>query len=428
MSHTQKGTLWAMGLLLMIIVVLILISKYHGAQNGSYTTSEKKSITAESVFKLFENATLLTPQTNDQVTLDKGIGTHQIIPGSASVGTLIASEKFNALWKADSGRTDFAILLRHNTGGSGTFHYLVLYDFSEGKFTKKSEVFLGDRVDVTHISIDTLRCQGDADYRLNVKFLTHGKGQGMADDPTDKKNLSFYINEQNFEQSDDYFQPRMTVKGMLTLGHEAYVFKPCGSDKSYWIHTDNSGMLRKSYRELTQGETPYSSIFAEITVVDKGKSKEGFLAEYDGAYRAINVLKTAKQAEKNCNNSFDKTLDFNRYICLLQMKRNELIEALAEEPTYITEGGLKFSKTKIRVWFDQYQRVSQVYTINKSVDFKGVQIEDDISKFRNIFGKTTMENTISASVNFDYKGLVLHVSYDPQTKKTVAATLMEKWE
>ena len=76
---------------------------------------------------------------------------------------------------------------------------------------------------------------------------------------------------------------------------------------------------------------------------------------------------------------------------------DELIEALAEEPTYITEGGLKFSKTKIRVWFDQYQRVSQVYTINKSVDFKGVQIEDDISKFRNIFGKTTMENTISAS-------------------------------
>src|SRR5688572_2679478 len=90
-----------------------------------------------------------------------------------------------------------------------------------------------------------------------------------------------------------------TLQGQLTLGHEVRTFKPCGSDKTFWI-SDNTGKLNELYSKLTDGKKPYTPIFTEIEVNDIGKAKEGFPAEYESVYEVVNVLKAENISGKDC--------------------------------------------------------------------------------------------------------------------------------
>ena len=94
-------------------------------------------------------------------------------------------------------------------------------------------------------------------------------------------------------------QKSKTLEGQLILGHEVRTFKPCGSDKTFWI-SDKTGKLKELYTKLTIGKKPYTPIFTEIEVKDKGKAKEGFPAEYESVYEVVNVLKARNISGKDC--------------------------------------------------------------------------------------------------------------------------------
>ena len=94
-------------------------------------------------------------------------------------------------------------------------------------------------------------------------------------------------------------QKSKTLEGQLTLGHEVRTFKPCGSDKTFWV-SDKTGKLKELYSKLTVGKKPYTPIFIEIEVKDKGKAKEGFPAEYESVYEVVNVLKARNISSKDC--------------------------------------------------------------------------------------------------------------------------------
>ena len=94
-------------------------------------------------------------------------------------------------------------------------------------------------------------------------------------------------------------QKSITLKGKLTLGHEERSFEPCGSDKEFLI-SDKTGELEKLYNELTKGKKPYTPIFAEIEIIDKGKATDGFPADYESVYEVISILKTRKTSDKDC--------------------------------------------------------------------------------------------------------------------------------
>jgi len=94
-------------------------------------------------------------------------------------------------------------------------------------------------------------------------------------------------------------QKSKTLEGQLTLGHEVRTFKPCGSDKTFWV-SDKTGKLKEFYSKLTVGKKPYTPIFIEIEVKDKGKAKEGFPDEYESVYEVVNVLKARNISSKDC--------------------------------------------------------------------------------------------------------------------------------
>lgn len=114
-----------------------------------------------------------------------------------------------------------------------------------------------------------------------------------------KKVSKNYEANQNEGGTNSLEQKSKTLEGQLTLGHEVRTFKPCGSDKTFWV-LDKTGKLKEIYAKLTAGKKPYTPIFTEIEVKDKGKAKEGFPAGYESVYEVVNVLKARNMSGKDC--------------------------------------------------------------------------------------------------------------------------------
>lgn len=109
-------------------------------------------------------------------------------------------------------------------------------------------------------------------------------------------------NDESIQSEDNKIslgQKSKILKGQLILGHEARTFKPCGSDKTFWV-LDKTGKLKELYTELTKHKKPYTPIFAEIEVIEKGRVKEGFPADYESMYEIIKVLKTRNISNEDC--------------------------------------------------------------------------------------------------------------------------------
>ena len=61
---------------------------------------------------------------------------------------------------------------------------------------------------------------------------------------------------------------------------------------SYWI-VDKTGELTQKYDNVTKGVKNGTPVYAELEVVDMGKSDEGFAADYDGVYQVMKINKIA---------------------------------------------------------------------------------------------------------------------------------------
>lgn len=97
----------------------------------------------------------------------------------------------------------------------------------------------------------------------------------------------------------DVEQETKILKGELTIGHEVRAFTPCWGDIDYWV-IDKTGTMLKLYEALTEGKAKYTPIFVEIEIVDKGKSDDGFAADYEGVYEIVRILESKNLTEKDC--------------------------------------------------------------------------------------------------------------------------------
>lgn len=124
-------------LMVMLISALTLIS-------GIYKLSFNKG---EPVFNGAMNAKNATYRINGQaVTLRNGTAETEVAPGSASK---ILTKYFGNEVKHDfddDGREDIAFLLTQETGGSGTFFYVVAALNTANGYVGSEGLFLGDRI------------------------------------------------------------------------------------------------------------------------------------------------------------------------------------------------------------------------------------------------------------------------------------------
>ena len=80
------------------------------------------------------------------------------------------------------------------------------------------------------------------------------------------------------------------LRGEVIWGHEAHSFRADGDSAEYWL-VDRSGVLTEAYaRAVGPNAEPYTPVRAELQVVDKGPSDEGFAADYAGVYEVEKVM------------------------------------------------------------------------------------------------------------------------------------------
>lgn len=85
------------------------------------------------------------------------------------------------------------------------------------------------------------------------------------------------------------------VTGKLTIGHEVRSFKADNDTIEYWF-IDRTGKVREMYEELVpEGMKDYTPVKTELKVVKKGKSDDGFAADYDGTFEIVEVLMMEKK-------------------------------------------------------------------------------------------------------------------------------------
>ena len=76
----------------------------------------------------------------------------------------------------------------------------MLFDVSGDAFTKKSEILLGDRINITHLGIGELVHDSEANYRITVQTLVREEGEPFANEPTIEETRTFYVTDQILEE------------------------------------------------------------------------------------------------------------------------------------------------------------------------------------------------------------------------------------
>ncbi|BCJ99112.1 hypothetical protein [Anaerocolumna chitinilytica] len=114
---------------------------------------------------------------------------------------------------------------------------------------------------------------------------------------------------------------------------------------------------------------------------------------------------------------------FSLYLSLLMKHQDEINPILGEEPEKTEDEAFDYKKANIRVWFERGD-ASQIWTIDKTIDFNGAHVGDAIEKFKEVFGEPSQD--VNGEAHFGYEGYFLVVQYDTSTKETMSVHILSE--
>jgi hypothetical protein len=153
-------------------------TKDTGGSRDAYAPVTKDT-TDTSLLGRLKTASVSAGDTGSRVTLVKGAGQFSVddVKGTVSLGDVAIAKS--------AGGTNYALAtLAVNSGGSGTFWYVVLFQDKDGVLTDVSYSLVGDRVKVTGIRADEVSDAGKPALAVSVSYLDHDKGEPLASAPT----------------------------------------------------------------------------------------------------------------------------------------------------------------------------------------------------------------------------------------------------
>ncbi len=186
---------------ILVVVVVIAVMAFKGAgtpatnteNTGTETTTETpsgatkedyapvtKDSTDTSLLGRLKSASVSASESGARVALQNGTAkfSEGNVKGTLTLGD-IAVEK-------EVGGAKFVVTsLAVNSGGSGVFQYIVLFEDSGSALTDKSYALVGDRVSITGIRVDTVTDNGGkAQAVVSVSYLDRDKGEPMSATPS----------------------------------------------------------------------------------------------------------------------------------------------------------------------------------------------------------------------------------------------------
>lgn len=169
----------------LILLVFVLVVGY--IIFDSY--SRRENTTVQVLAKDYRNATYVID--GKPVTLVDGLSETEVVPGSATkiITRYFGNEVTHDL--NDDGREDVAFLLTQETGGSGTFFYVVAALNTEAGYVGSHALFLGDRIAPQTTEIDEGKTTNGTNRQnvIVVNYATRLPGEPFTTSPSVGKSI-----------------------------------------------------------------------------------------------------------------------------------------------------------------------------------------------------------------------------------------------
>ena len=220
------------------------------------------------------------------ITLNNGHAEQPAAPGSAStIRTEVVGRWIGGDLEGDGDR-DAVMILVHAPGGSGTFYYLTAALARREGYCGLNAVLLGDRITLRDIAV--------TDSLIGVEYLQHASHEPMTARPSIEGRLVVVLDNGKLVPIRLQRTDEQIVAGWVTIGHEVRIFRPCGQDVDYWLAGDSPAMgkIMAGYEDAAGGLGPYSPVFMVLSGMVVDKPREGFGADFKGAFRAAEVWAT----------------------------------------------------------------------------------------------------------------------------------------
>ncbi len=163
------------------------------SRETSTATQETPSVVSDltSYETRVKNAGITVPDTSVNISLVDGRASYgtNLDGGDVTLIKVIGGERFSAT------RTHVYADIAVQSGGTGVFHYVGLFEVTGDKVTHLSSYFIGDRINL--ISARATPKTTNA-YTLTVSYLDRKEGEPMVEDPSVQKEITVEVKNNLF--------------------------------------------------------------------------------------------------------------------------------------------------------------------------------------------------------------------------------------
>ena len=192
----------------------------------------------------------------------------------------------------DDQQADAAVILVHQSGGSGTFYYLAAAIKGEDGYRGTNAVLLGDRLTPQFVRIQR--------RVIAAGFRDRGPSESFASTPTIDVTRYAILDDQTLIP----VPSESEQSGWVSYGHEVRAFTPCGRDDESWLPGQSPALadIRASYEKTMSGTRPYAPLFMVVSGSFMDPPRDGFGADYDSAFFATKLIDV--EPAGNCRDEF----------------------------------------------------------------------------------------------------------------------------
>jgi hypothetical protein len=183
-----------------IAIFIISYSAYAILKKPTYYIPPRE-ITLPGPIDFIKNTVITVPGTHATATLRNGEAAFDLSPVTSEKGYIVLLEDLTTEWRTET-RHDFLAVFAVDSGGSGTFYYLMLFNVVGDVLMQKSETYIGDRITISGIHSDetALEQNQNADYVVAVDTLLREKGESYDTPPHIPETRLFAIVNQTLEE------------------------------------------------------------------------------------------------------------------------------------------------------------------------------------------------------------------------------------
>lgn len=232
---------------------------------------------------------------NQKVRLVDGRSEIQAVPGSA---TKIITSVFNKpVFGNIDGKNgvDAAVILKQDSGGSGTFYYIAAAFSENGFYRGTRAVLLGDRIAPQRLNI--------RNGVIIVNYKDRRFDEPMAKAPSVDISKYLVFDGIALEAKGSFSKEEEVLSGWIVVGHEVRSFNPCSPIGELWLAGDAPalGFIVAAYRKAMHNQGPYTPLFMTLAGKKSASPSEGFGADYGASFFVTQLVQVFPQG--NCKSN-----------------------------------------------------------------------------------------------------------------------------